>query len=178
MSLEEEVLFEVLFDEVDAAINFFPVPRQQQQQQQQQQPRKTADCRKRYKGVLLEAHELPTEDEFLGIFFGARIIADKIRRRPDFDKILTGRKKATFYTKSYKDMCHSMVNSYLRRASMEEVGRVASSLNPALEKKGFDVVSSTLLDEFYGLLNLIVFDKSEFFWLFHKYFRKGLDKWT
>jgi hypothetical protein len=176
MSLEEEVLFEVLFDEVDAAINFFPVPRQQQQQQQQ--PRKTADCRKRYKGVLLEAHELPTEDEFLGIFFAARLIADKIRSRDDYDKISTGGRKANFYTRCYKDMCHSMINSYLHRADMEELARVARTLDPTLAGKGFDITADVLLREFYELLSLVVFDKTEFFWLFDKYFKKGLHKWT
>jgi hypothetical protein len=176
MSLEEEVLSE-LFDEVEAAASFFPVevPLQQQQQQQQQS---STDCRKRYKAVLLDEHELPTEEEFLGIFFGARVIAAKIRVRWDYDKISTGQKKASFYTKSYKDMCFSMVHSYVRRADMVEVGRVASTLNADLAGKGFDLTSATLLEEFNGLLHLIVYDRDEFFCLFHKYFTKGLNKWT
>jgi hypothetical protein len=134
--------------------------------------------RKRFRHVLLDLEDIPTEDEILGIFFGARLIAMQMEKRPDYERLQKGRKHAGFYARTYKDHCYSAINSYLRKAPLQQLSRTVATLMPQLTDAGFDAVSDALTKEFGELLDLIVYEKKEFFWLYNKYFQKGLDKWT
>jgi hypothetical protein len=74
-------------------------------------------------------------------------------------------------------MCHGLVTSFLRKAPMRDVGEVAQQLNPSLTGAGFDLVYSTLQQEFDNLLELIVHDKKDFFRFYNDHFQSGSNKW-
>lgn len=113
----------------------------------------------------------------VGIFFGARLIAMRIKQRPDYEKILRREKHAKFYARSYKDMCYSFVKSYVHQVSLTQLSSTVATLFPKFADAGFDVVSGAMLTEISELLDLIVHEKGEFFWLYNKYFQKGVDNW-
>ena len=132
----------------------------------------------RYKHVLLDIGELPTADEVMCIFVSARLIAAKVRALPHFNEMRTARRKVQYASKPYKDKCFSLMNSYLRRAPMEEVGKLAGQLNPEATNGGYDNVYSILMTEYNDLMAIIVHDKRDFFWFFDKYFDRNIDKWN
>jgi hypothetical protein len=133
--------------------------------------------RKRFRNVLVSPENLPSEDDFVAIFFAARLIAMRIEQRPDYDKIMNKEKHAKFYARSFKDQCFSLINSFIRRAPLDQLARSAATLFPRLTGAGFDAISEALVKEFSQLLDLIVFEKTEFFWFYNKFFQRGIDSW-
>jgi hypothetical protein len=125
----------------------------------------------------LEVDELPSEETFVRIFLAARTIAAKVRQRPDFTVISAGNRRAAFPSRTYKTMCYSLVNSFLRKAPMAIVGHAAQQLDPSLTDAGFALVYPTLEKEFANLLDLIVYEKADFFRFYNEHFQSGANKW-
>jgi hypothetical protein len=160
-----------LFDEIRAATQLFDSA------PGRSDPPPRVGRRRRYRTLSFSKQELPTQEQFEGIFIAARLLANDIKARPDIDLIANGRKRTAFFSHSYKDVCYSLVHSYLRQGDMKHVAAAAENLNPELSGEGYIKISTTLLTEFQDLLHLIVYEKKSFFWFYNKFFQSCADKW-